>query len=70
MISQPEVEVRLPALTRFEFDDTWVQSGYGPANNFATSGGPVIYPNSSSVYGREIAYQWSYIALWLNTANS
>ncbi len=68
--SQADIEMKLPALPWFEFDNSWVQSSYGPTNNFATSGGPLSYPNSSSVYGREVAYKWSYVALWLNTANT
>ena len=67
--STEDIESRLPALPWFEFDNTWVQTQYGPANNFAADGGPT-YPNASSVYGRNIAYKWSYVALWLNTANS
>ena len=67
--SQAWIEERLPALPWFEFDRSWVQTQYGPANNFAADG-PLTYPNSSSVYGRNIAYKWSYVALWLNTANT
>jgi hypothetical protein len=69
-LSLAEVMVRLPALPWFEYDNSWVQSSYGPANNFATNGKPVSYPNDSSVYGREIAFKWSNIALWLNTSNT
>jgi len=65
--SQSQVETRLPPLPWFEFDNTWLQSSFGPANNFATGRGEISYPNASSVYGREIAYKWGEIALWLNT---
>lgn len=68
--SQGEIESKLPALPWFEFDYTWMQSSFGPANNFATNGAPLTYPSSSSVYGREIAWKWGSIALWLNTFNT
>ena len=68
--SQANIEMRLPALPWFEYDNSWVQTQYGPANNFAADGGPLTYPNTSSVYGRNIGYKWSYVALWLNTENS
>ena len=64
------IELMLPALPWFEFDNTWLQSSFGPANNFATSGGPLTYPNAASGYGREIAIKWGRVALWLNTANT
>ena len=68
--SKAEIEIRLPALPWFEFDNSWLHTQYGAANNFATNGRPVSYPNSSPVYGREIAYKWGYVGLWLNTANA
>jgi len=68
--SQPAIELLLPPLPWFEYDNSWVQTQYGPANNFATNGSPLSYPNTSPVYGREIAFKWGQIALWLNTANS
>ena len=36
--SQASIEAFLPALPWFEFDNSWVQSGYGASNNFATNG--------------------------------
>ena len=76
--SSTQIEKYLPALPWFEFDDSWVQSGYGPANNFGTyqaSDGEynpsgIKYPSDASVYGREISYKWGIVALWLNTANT
>jgi len=65
--TQVQIETSLPALPWFEFDNTWLQSSFGPANNFAASRTPVSYPSASSVYGREIAYKWGEVALWLNT---
>ncbi len=64
-----DIEARLPPLPWFEFDTTWLQSSFGPANNFATDGS-IRYPSSASGYGREIASKWSAIALWLNTSNT
>ena len=68
--SKESIELLLPALPWFEYDNSWEQTQYGPANNFAASGGPMTYPNGSPVYGREIAFKWGQVALWLNTANS
>jgi hypothetical protein len=67
--SQAQIEKLMPGLPWFEFDSSWVQSSFGPTNNFATDGQGVSYPNASSVYGREIANKWSTVALWLNTNN-
>lgn len=67
--SQADIEARLPSLPWFEFDNTWLQSSFGPHNNFATDG-TIRYPNPASGYGREIASKWGYIALWLNVSNT
>ena len=67
--SQVAIEKLMPALPWFEFDPTFVQSSYGPANNFGING-EIKYPNESSVYGREIAGKWGLVSLWLNTSNT
>ena len=68
--TQASIEVFMPGLPWFEFDNRWVQSSYGPANNFATDGSGVKYPNASSVYGQGIAEKWSLVSLWLNINNT
>lgn len=57
-----EADVRLPALPWWDWAEEWSATFIRPfANCGAGDGG-----NFRSNYGRDIAFKWGYVALWLN----
>ena len=64
--TRTQIEKTLPALPWFEWDDQWVGGFIFPLSNAASGDGNLFRSN----YGREIAFKWSYIALWLNVKHT
>ena len=60
--TQAWIEAKLPALPWFEWDTQWVGSTVAPMANAGSGDGGTFRSN----YGRDIAFKWTYIALWLN----
>ncbi len=61
-----ERDVKLPGLPLWEWGSGWESSSIRPLANSASGDGGGFRSN----YGREIAFKWSTVALWLNTANT
>ena len=61
-----ENPARLPALPFWEWSGGWDSSSVRP---FANSGAGDGWAYRSN-YGRDIAFKWGHIALWLNTSNT